>query len=119
MATDLFIIPTGSEPFYEQRTDLNGIEYTLLFEWSSKESVWYLSIYALDETPIALSLKLLCNIALLRKCTSPLRPTGELLVIPRALSDDSPPGKDDLLSDGRCVLAYVLVTPDAATPVPI
>lgn len=99
-------IPTTNDPFSVQRTDLEGKEYVLLFDYSQREGVWYLTIKDVTETPLASGIKLVCNWPLTYRLPNPGLPPGDLIVISKT-TDDSPPGIDDLLEGGRCELTYV------------
>ncbi len=62
------IIPRFSDALAWQMTmPLEGVEYLMRFYWSTRESIWYLSIYNQDLTPIALWMALLVNTAPLRR----------------------------------------------------
>ena len=99
-------IPTSNDPFSVQRTDLEGQEYVLQFDYSERESVWYLTIKDVTEVPLASGIKLVCNWPLTYRLANPGLPPGDLIVISKS-SDDSPPGIDDLQDGGRCELTYV------------
>lgn len=100
------VIPTTSDPYYVQRTDLEGREYVFSFDWSTREQVWYMSLLDSEETEIVCSVKLVCDWPLLFRLASTAAPPGQFLVISKT-TDDSPPGKDDLAPGGRCELTYV------------
>jgi hypothetical protein len=100
-------IPTTNDPFSIQRTDLEGREYVLSFDWSTREGCWYLSIKDSEESPLASGIKMVCNWPLTYRLPDPRLPPGDLIVVSKTLGDDSPPGADDLVEDGRCELTYV------------
>ena len=100
-------IPTSVDPFYTQRTSLEGRDYILTFYWSTRESCWYLDISTESATQIVAGLKLVCHMPLLYRIASEDRPPGEMMVISKDDLDDSPPGLNDLAEDfGRCELVY-------------
>ena len=103
----ILTIPTSSDPYYVQRTDLEGKEYTLQFDWCTRESVWYLSIFDVEQVPLATGIKLVCNWPLTYRLADNRLPPGDLLVITKKEADDSPPGLADLAEGGRCELTYV------------
>lgn len=104
-------VPTSDDPFYLQRTSLEGVDYTFEFFWSTRESCWYLDLSTFDDVEIVSGLKLICNTPLLYRLASATRPPGELIVISKT-DDDSPPGLEDLIEDtGRCSLLYVETVP--------
>lgn len=101
------VIPTTADPFSQQTTTLEGVTYLLTFAYNARCDCWYLSLADSQGVDIYNGVKLICNVALMRKCSDPRKPPGELFVI-NANNDDSPPGLNDLLaSTGRCVLFYV------------
>lgn len=106
-------IPTSNDPFYVQRTDLEGREYVLQFDYSTRENCWYMQVSASDGTVLAAGVKLVCSWPLLYRYTSTLLPPGKMFVMP-VTTDDSPPGLDDLAEGGRCELTYVTSDDPAA-----
>lgn len=65
---------------YDQLTQLEGFEYLLRFIWSDRERAWYLNMYDQDENPIALGIRLVCGVSLLRTFVDPRLPPGLLFV---------------------------------------
>lgn len=105
-------IPSSNDPYYTQRSDLEGREYVFVFLYSIRESCWYLNLKTGEEEEIISGVKLVCNQPLLRNLAGELRPPGELMVISKTL-DDSPPTLEELVSDsGRCTLIYVELNAD-------
>lgn len=119
----ILVVPTTSAfPDYTQRTSLDGREYILRFIFNEREQRWYLDFFDGDETPLALSLKLVANWNLLRRETDERLPPGELYAIDLSgtSNEDVPtdagtatllqiardPGRDDLGADGRVALMY-------------
>lgn len=100
-------IPTSSDPYSVQRTDLEGREYILQFDWSTRESVWYMTIYDSSGSPLASGIKLVCNWPLTYRLPNPALPPGDLMVSTKTAADDSPPGLLDMAEGGRCELTYV------------
>lgn len=95
----------SSSPFYVQRTDLDGVEYVLSFEYSGREDAWYLSVSDQEEVLLA-TVKIVCGASLLGRLVSDNRPAGRLFCLPLT-ADNNSPGLDDLAPDtGRCVLVY-------------
>lgn len=99
-------IPTTNDPFYVQRTDLEGREFVFTFDFSTRESVWYLSIADSEEVEIVTGLKLVIGWPLLSRLATARKPPGLLFVISKVPEDDSPPGLEDLVEGGRCDLVY-------------
>jgi hypothetical protein len=102
-------IPTlyDETPYYTQRTTLDGVDYQLQFQWSARESRWYVSLLTTAGALICGPLKVLTNWPLLRwykqreGC-----PAGELLAMSLS-QDSSPPGLTDFGIGRRCSLVYV------------
>lgn len=109
-------IPTSSDPFSVQRTDLEGREYILYFDWSTREGCWYLSIADIEDVRLASGIKLVCNWPLTYRLPNEALPPGDFLVISKTDANDSPPVQADLAEGGRCELTYV--TSDHAFTVP-
>lgn len=102
----ILTISTDSDPFYTQRTDLEGTEYVFSFEWSRREQCWYLSLSTAEEVALVHGVKLVCYLPLLKRLADIRAPQGQFMVVSKT-NDDSPPGLLDLLPDtGRCELIY-------------
>ncbi len=100
-------IPTSSDPYYVQRTDLEGREYVLQFDWSTREEVWYLSISDSSGEVLSSGIKLICNWPLTYRKFNPAMPPGNFMISTKTEGDDSPPGLLDMGEGGRCELTYV------------
>lgn len=70
----------ASSLYFNQLTQLEGVEYLLQFAWSAREEAWYLTIADQDGNPLAQSLKLVLNVRLLRRFTSAALPPGVLFL---------------------------------------
>lgn len=104
----LLVIPTiPEEPYYRQKTNLEGREFLLSFSYNQRIDRWYLSIYDEEETPLLLGLKLVANWPLLRHYRYDTRlPPGELM----ALTTDgstAPPTLTELGPGRRAELVYL------------
>lgn len=96
------IIPTSTAPFYEQVCSLDGVDYTLRFRWSQRESRWYLDIPGVLE-----GVKIVANFGLLGgHVPGAARPPGEILAFAPE-GDDAPPGLEELGAGKRVVLLYL------------
>lgn len=76
------IIPTV--PFvteYEQRTQLDGIDYVLRIYHNARVGRWYIDIATEDGTPIASGRKLVTAWPIARLARDPRRPTGTIMVV--------------------------------------
>lgn len=109
MAT-LFTIPCvpNGQARWTQRTTLDGRDYQLSFDWSSRDGHWIMSIADQDASPIKSGIKLvstwpLLGVALLDS----RRPAGELWILDTQ-GQGVDPGFSDLGSD--FLLAYVSPT---------
>ncbi len=110
MATDPIYIPTkfdGETPYYTQRVTLDGIDYQFRFDWSVRESRWYLALLDTDGSLICGPLKILTNWPMLHFYKTRTNcPQGELIAVTLS-ADDSPPGLTDLGIGRRVELIYV------------
>lgn len=68
------------EPFFAIRVTLDGITYSLDFEYSTREDCYYLSIFDASKVAIVLGLKLVPEIPLLPYLRARAVPAGELVV---------------------------------------
>jgi hypothetical protein len=102
------IIPTNSDgtAFWTQRTNLDGSDYQLEFQWSTRQARWYLNLYDSDGNLLIGSVKLILNWPLFRHYHGRAGvPAGELWVISLGSSVE-PPGFDELGAGLRCELTY-------------
>lgn len=106
----LTVPTTPGEPYYIQRTKLDGRDYVLHFAYNQREERWHLSIHDEEDLPILQGLKLLANWPLLRAHRyDPRVPPGELMVSDQT-GDGSPPTLDELGAGRRCELIYQTAT---------
>jgi len=102
------IIPTISDgtPYYTQRTNLDGVDYQLDFQWSTREERWYLSIRDTLGSLLAGPSKLVVNWPVFHRRTQREgMPAGEIWCMTLG-SDLTPPGLTDLGAGLRCELTY-------------
>lgn len=100
------LIPTRDDPYYQQRTRLEGRDYVLSFAFNEREQRWYLTLADEAESPIATGIKLVANWPLLRPYRyDPRTPLGELTVSDIS-GDSSPPTLLELGEGKRCELLY-------------
>lgn len=67
---------------WQATVPLEGVEYVLSFYWSTRESIWYLSLYDQSQNPIALWMALNVDVAPLRRFRAQTNiPPGVLLVV--------------------------------------
>ncbi len=105
-------IPTDTSSLYwDQVTQLEGIEYTLQFRWAVREGCWYLGIYDQDANPLALSIRLVVSFPLLRRFTDPRLPPGVLFCCDMSGADQDIVDYTDLGT--RVLLTYVTSDDDS------
>lgn len=95
----------GRESRWTQRTELDGREYHLSFQWNARTGHWSLSVADQDGDPIASGLVLVAGMDLLAGSIDARRPAGALVVIDRLGQYDLDPGFSDL--GGRFVLGFL------------
>jgi hypothetical protein len=100
------IIPTADDPHYTQLTTLEGTTFLLAFDYSQTQDVWYLSMSTVDGELLCAGLKIVCIWPLTRTVADDRMPQGEILCT-SLTADVSPPGLEDLLPSGRCMLSYI------------
>ena len=102
----LLIPTTPGEPYFQQKTRLEGRDFILVFSYNQRIERWYLGIYDEEEAPLLLGLKLMTNRPLLRHYkANTLLPPGELMALSRDGSHE-PPTLDELGEDKRVQLLY-------------
>lgn len=101
------VIPTSSDSaYYEQRTRLDGKDYTLQFAWNQREERWHVSLLDESDEPIVRSIKVLANWPMLRDHRHDDRvPPGELVAVDLT-GNNGPPLFDELGIGARCELTY-------------
>lgn len=67
--------------YFDQLTQLEGVEYLLTFLWSDRESCWYVGIGDQDGNPIAQGIRLVLGASLLRRFTDTRLPPGRLALV--------------------------------------
>ena len=96
--------PAG-QSHWTQRTQLNGVEYLLTFDWSQRDGHWSLSIDDADGNPLHTGLVLVTGLELLGQLAGVRRVPGGLIVIDTTGANALEPGFRDL--GGRFALGYV------------
>lgn len=100
------LIATREDPFYQQRTRLEGRDYVLSFAYNSREERWYLSLADETESPIATGMKLISNWELLHPYRYDPRTPPGALAVSELSGDGSPPTQLELGEGKRCELLY-------------
>lgn len=103
-ATQIPTAPNGAQS-WTQRTELDGHEYVLTFNWNTRSQAWFFSLADTDETPILDGKKITANTDLLGYVQSPARPQGQLIATEVSGADTDPTltGWDD----GTYALLYL------------
>lgn len=97
--------------YYDELTQLESLEYLLEFVWSTRESSWYLNIYDQDENSLAVGIKLLLNVDLLRRFPDPRLPPGKLICVDQGSTALDIAASTDL---GSSVLLMYVTSDDVA-----
>lgn len=102
-----YLVPTlPDDPFYTQTSNLDGVDYTLVFRYAQRENRWYLTIEDANETPLLKGIKLVPFVDLLGARRNETRlPLGRLFVAAPPLSPEAP-GLGELGEGRRCQLYY-------------
>jgi hypothetical protein len=98
-------IPTTADPYYAQKTRLDGRDFILHFSYNQREDRFYLALHDDEDAPILHGIKLVANWPLLRGYRwNTALPPGELFVA--SLIGNDPPGLNELGPGKRCQLIY-------------
>jgi len=83
LSGDFFIIqiPAPGTPLFDLRVSLSGIDYILKFDWSGRESRWYMTIFDAAGNVLTAGIKLVSGWLLYNRETNPLAPFGNFMVI--------------------------------------
>jgi hypothetical protein len=85
-------IPLFNDPSYEIRIAIDGVDYTLEFNYNQLLSRFYLSVFDLQGSPIVQGVKCVCNTDLLRMVRYDVRcPTGTLMFQDSTGYPEAPP----------------------------
>jgi hypothetical protein len=97
---------TNGTAHYSFRTTLDGVDYQLELDWSSREERWYLSVLSAEGQLLSGRTKVLSNWPMLRYYHHRVGvPAGELIAVNTG-SNDAPPGLYELGIGARCELTY-------------
>lgn len=76
----MVIVPASTELLdYEQTTTLDGRDYRVQVTYNQRADRWYLSLSDQDGAPIAMGLKIVAEVSLLRRISDARRPPGYLM----------------------------------------
>lgn len=112
----MFIIPTFTDPYYDQTVTLDGRPYLLTFRYNQREDRWYMDVADVDSNAdIANGIKIVVGVDLLAKWRYLANcPAGVLVCNNNSQTDDSAPGLSELGPGLRCELMYITLA-DAQT----
>lgn len=99
--------PNGAS-HWTQRTQLDGAEYILTFDWSQRDGHWSLSIADTDENPLHTGIVLVAGMGLLAHELTVGSNLREIYVLDRTQAGDADPGFGDL--GARFALVYISVS---------
>lgn len=89
-----------SEPFFSQRTVLDGREFYFEFNWNGRANRWFLTICDANESPILSGVKLVPGLSSTYRVRDPRFVGGNLFLLGQ-------PPTLDTMGDGSCSLVYV------------
>jgi hypothetical protein len=99
-----YTIPTSTtEARYKQLVSIDGVDYTLQFDWNQREGKWYLRVLINDEILVS-GVKIVVNYSLLDKFKDTRMPSGILMALD-SIGEDDDPGLTDL--GNRVKLTYI------------
>jgi hypothetical protein len=84
---------------------LDGVTFVLRFFWNTRDESWYWELYDSALVPIWCGARIAVGERLLRQCTAPNRPAGELVAIDTR-NKDIDPTLDDFHDEGLVKLIY-------------
>lgn len=101
-------------PLYTMRVSMNGVDYTLRFDYSQREDRWYLSLYAIDGSLIRSGVKIVPSVpGVLRLFRHDARtPKGLLMFADPTSTEAEAPGFSAL--GRRVILLYFAHIPEPA-----
>ncbi len=80
----ILVIPTFAEYRYTEQVTLEGVTYSLAFDWSEIEGVensWHMDLLTEGGTPIRYGIKLVTDFPLLRHVSHEDYPPGEMILV--------------------------------------
>lgn len=106
--SDPLIVPTSpDEPFYEQQSTIDGVDYTLTFRYNQREECYYLTIGDVSGNDLVKGVKLVCGWSLFLGHQHPDLPTGRFMVLSHVNGDNESPKLGELGDGRRCMLYYL------------
>lgn len=87
-------VPVPNEfAFFRQTTQLDGVEYVLLFQFNQRMCCWYVSIFDEDDEPIVVGRRLNVDVPIGRGVRDDRFPEGRLMTVDQY--EDLAAGKAD------------------------
>ena len=79
----MMLIPCipGGVSVWSQRTTLDGVSYTLRFEWNQRAGAWSMDLADVDGVAIASGIVLVGGVRLLARVRDARRPPGDFAII--------------------------------------
>lgn len=85
-------VPTYTDAYYTEVVTLEGTDYLLQFDYSPRESCYYMSIATPDGADIVSGIKIVSSWPLIYKYADPRLPPGELMAVANTGATDPAPG---------------------------
>lgn len=106
---NFFVIPTNEGPYYDQAVPILDTEYVFSFRFNTRENCWRMSLLTGAREPIVEGIKLVPGVDLLApyRYNPNVPPVVLEVLIQGGVSDDGPPGADELGEGLRAELYYV------------
>lgn len=92
-------------PLYTERVTLDGVEFTLRFDYSGREDRWYFAVYDAAGAKVRSGMKITSNWNTLRLCQNEGRPAGVIVFSDPRAPNTAAPSFAEL---GRRVLLFYL-----------
>lgn len=105
----ILLVPTDSGPFFDQISELDGVDYRLTFSYNQRERCYYMSIGSPSSTDDILSgIKVVSNYSLIRRYNGNAGlPPGDLIAFSTAGASDAPADLGELGEGQRVELHYL------------
>lgn len=98
---------TDGTEHYSFRTNIEGVDYQIRLDWSTREARWYMSLYSAAEELLCGRTKVFTNWPMLRYYHHREGvPSGEIIAASLQEDTDAPPGLYELGVGKRCTLSY-------------
>ena len=83
-------------PTFEQRTELDGVDYVFRFVFSERRQVWTFSMTGPDDEQVIGGQTIQLGVNFLRRSTAVVKPPGLLFAFSNDIEDRTPPGLGEL-----------------------